>query len=209
MTLLDNKKIITAYVLLFIISAAGGFFWGSRFDLSPFRKQVSVLSHPAGFFNPKVINETLVIKEKEYLCGDLETIWEGKAPDDLLGADKNKLAEKFPLSEGWVVYFVDPAYLTITVKTDQFCPIHRNLRHLGIYHDMVAVYEGPLGYNQKILRVENMPVEALNPDLRIKLEQAMDFRKLASSAGESLKDELEFDSDEAVNAVLENLDEHS
>lgn len=206
---MQNKKIIALALLLFIFSAAGGFVWGNRLVVLPLRKPASVSNSPVNFLNPKVTDETFVIKEKEYLCGDLEKTWEGAAPEDLIGTDKRTLAERFPSSEGWAVYFTDPRYLTITSKIDEFCPIHRTYRHLGIYHNMVAVFEGPIGYNEKVLRVENIPVDTLNPDFRIKLEQAMDYKKLAHRAGENLRDELEFNSDEALNAALENLDEHS
>ena len=93
-------------------------------------------------------------------------------------------------------------------ETEEFCPVHRKFRHIGIYHGLVAVYEGPLGYNDKILCVENIMVESLHPDYRIKLEQAMDLPKQSDITAEGLRAELEFASDETLHAVLENMDEH-
>lgn len=208
--ILDRNKILVAVIVLFFtFSVAAGFLWGSRFVSPPERKPAATLRSPADFFNPKVSSETILLKEKEYLCGDLEKISEEIAPQDFQGMDRKALVERFPATEGWAVNFTDPRFLTVTTKVDEFCPIHRNYRHLGLYHGRVAVYEGPLGFNGKVVRVENIPLESLNPEFKVKLEQAMDFDKQARTAAEKLREELEFASDEALNAVLENLDEHS
>lgn len=204
-----NKILIAAIILFFTFSVAAGFLWGSRFMNPPERKPAAVFRSPADYFNPKVSSETILIKDKEYLCGDLEKISEETTSEDLQGMDRKTLVERFPVAEGWTVNFTDPRFLTLTAKTDEFCPIHRTYRHLGLYHGLVAVYEGPLGFNGKVVRVENIPLESLNPEFRVKLEQAMDFQKQARSAVEKLREELEFGTDEALNAALENLDEHS
>ncbi|MDD4767852.1 MAG: hypothetical protein PHF87_09815 [Desulfotomaculaceae bacterium] len=159
-------------------------------------------------FKSRITMETKVYKEKEYLCGDLEKISEEYASGELLHMDKKALLEKFPAAEGWTVVFANPGLLSLTLKAEEFCPVHRKFRHIGIYHGLVAVYEGPLGYNDKVLRVENIMVESLNPDYRIKLEQAMDLQKQSDIAAEMLRAELEFSSDETLNAALENMDEH-
>jgi hypothetical protein len=73
----------------------------------------------------------------------------------------------------------------------------------------LAIYEGPLGYNEKIIRVESITVEELPNELQIKLQQAMNFKKQAGTAAEKLQNELEFKTEDALNAALENIDEHS
>ncbi|MFA4884991.1 MAG: hypothetical protein WC601_04320 [Desulfotomaculaceae bacterium] len=205
-----KTNIITCFaVLVFITSIAAGYFWGSRLIISPQSKPANVYRSAPNFFNPRVSLETILIKDKEYLCGDLEKISEEIAPEELLHLDRKALAERFPASEGWVVNFSNPGFLTLTMKSDEFCPLHRNCRHIGLYQGLVAVYEGPLGFNGKLLRSENIPVESLNPDFRIMLEQAMDVNKLSHTTAESLRQELEFNTDESLNAALDNLDEHS
>lgn len=205
-----NTKILTIFaVLVFALSIAAGFFWGSRLINPPQSKPAEVFRSAPNFFNPKVTPETILTKDKEYLCGDLEKISEENAPVDLLNLDRKALMEKFPASEGWTVSFSSPGFLALTLKTDEFCPLHRKYRHIGLYHGLVAVYEGPVGFNEKVLRVENIPLESLTPDFRIKLEQVMDYDKQSRSAAEKLREELEFSNDEAVNAVLDNLDENS
>lgn len=204
-----RNKILTALIfVIFAFSVAAGFLWGSRFMNLPERKPTAVLT-PVDFINPKVSSETIMMKYKEYLCGDMEKISEETAPAELRGLDRKKIIEKFPGDQGYVVSFTEPKYLTLTSKSDEFCPIHRTYRHLGLYNGLVAVYEGPLGVDKKVLRAENIPMETLDPDLRIKLEQVMDFHKQARSAAEQLRGEFEFTSEEALNAALENLDEHS
>ena len=209
MFLNKNKILIALAFLLLTFFVAMGFLWGSWFMNPPERKSAAVFRSPVGFLNPHVTSETILTKDKEYLCSDLEKISEEVVPDDLRGLNKKDLTEKFPAAEGWVVNFTDPKFLTLTIKPDEFCPIHRAYRHLGIYHGLLAVYEGPLGFNGKVLRVESIPLESLNTDFRIRLEQAMDFDKQARTTAENLREELEFTSDEALNSALENFDEHS
>ncbi len=205
------KKNIYKYlaVVVFIVSVSAGFLWGTGFTSPPDPKPEAVFRSPSSYFKPKVTADTLLIRDKEYLCGDLEKISEEKAPDELLGMEIKDLKEKFPAEEGWSVHFTQTGFLTLTAKVDEFCPIHNKYRHLGLYNEMVAVYEGPLGYNGKILRVENIPLESLDPDFRIKLEQAMEFNKQVRAVAEELRNVLEYDNDDSLNAALENLDEHS
>lgn len=207
MTFYRNNLFTGALVLLLLISIGAGFLWGSCM-YQPDSRPAGIILPGWNLFKSRVTPETVVYKEKEYLCGDLEKISEEYAPGELLNLDKKALTEKFPAAEGWAVSFTDPGLLTLTLKTDEFCPIHRKFRHIGLYHGLVAVYEGPLGYNDKVLRVENILAESLDPGFRIKLEQSMDFENQSHSAAEKLREELEFSSDETLNAVLENMDEH-
>ncbi len=207
MTFYKNNLFTGALVLLLVLSIGAGFFWGS-YMYQPESRPAGLILPGWNLFKPRVTPETVLYKEKEYLCGDLEKISEEYAPGELLNLDKKALMEKFPASEGWAVNFTDPGLLTLTLKTDEFCPTHRKFRHIGLYHGLVAVYEGPLGYNDKVLRVENIIAESLDPGFRIKLEQSMDLENQSHSAAEKLREELEFSSDETLNAALENMDEH-
>ncbi len=210
MFLKRNKTILVGIVLLLVVLfGAAGFYWGSGLISLPGHKPTVVFRSAAGFSNPIVSSEAVLIRKREYLCGDLEKVSEDKVPGELVGMDRKALVDKFPVAEGWTVTFTNPEFIVLTVKTDEFCPFHCQYRHLGLYHGLLAVYEGPLGYNGKVLRVEKIPLELLNPDFRIKLEQAMDFGNQAYPIADKLREELEFDSDEALNAALENLDEHS
>jgi hypothetical protein len=203
-----KNKIITGVVLLILLFSIGaGFFWG-RYMNQPDSRPVELILPGRDLFRARVTPETILYKEKEYLCGDLELISEEPVPGELLNLDKKALMEKFPASEGWTVNFANPGLLSLTLKTDEFCPVHRKFRHIGLYHGLIAVYEGPLGHNEKILRVENIMVESLEPEFRIKLEQSMDLENQSHFAAETLREELEFSTDETLNAALDNMDEH-
>jgi len=207
--LTGKDRLITVFIiLLFVCTAAAGFLYSSGLLNPPERKPAAVFRPPGDYFNPRVSAETMVIKYREYICGDLEKVSEEMAPGELQCLDKKALAGRFPAAEGWTVNFNGPGVLTITGKSDEFCTVHRSYRHLGVYHGLVAIYEGPLGFNDQVLRVESIPLESLDAEFKIKLEQAMDFDKMALPSAERLREELEFSSDEALNAALENLDEN-
>lgn len=203
-----KNKILTGVVLLILfLSIGAGFLWG-RYINQPDSRPVELVLPGRDLFKSRVTPETTLYRGKEYLCGDLEKISEEYATGELLNLDKKALMEKFPASEGWTVNFTNPGLLSLTLKTDEFCTTHRKLRHIGLYHGLVAVYEGPLGHNEKVLRVENIMVESLEPDFRIKLEQSMDLENQSHFVAGKLREELEFSSDEALNAALDNIDEH-
>lgn len=205
--LVKNKVIVALAILLAGFLAAAGFLWGAGFLVPPVRKPAAVAR--SEMFNHRVTEDTIIFKDIEYLCGDIEKISEEKAPGELWGLDKNALYEKFPALDGWSVNFTDPKFLTLTVKPDEFCPVHRSYRHFGLYQEMLAVFEGPLGFDGRLLRVESIPLDALDPGFRLKLEQAGDINRLDYQTAEKLREDLEFATEEALNAALDNLDEHS
>ncbi|MDQ0287287.1 hypothetical protein J2Z49_002408 [Desulfofundulus luciae] len=154
-----------------------------------------------------VKSDTFVQEEKEYLCGDIHIVFLGRAPRELLGLDRVDLARRYPPAEGWSME-EQGRMLILRQRVKDFCPEHKNYRHLGVHEGYLAVYEGPLGYDEKLLRVEkNMPVAELHPDLQLKLHKAGDFNRQDPETQAILRAELEFPSEQAVNAMLENLDE--
>jgi hypothetical protein len=161
----------------------------------------------AGGSNPGL--PTLFVSQKQFLCGDLEEVFMGVLPQELNGFSREELAARYPAGDGWQLSF-EPRVLRVTRKVEDFCPAHAAYRHLGDYHGMLAVYQGPLGCNSKLLRVEtDLPLARFSPEMQIKLQQAMEFSALAGDARERLRSELEFAGEDALNAALENLDEHS
>lgn len=150
------------------------------------------------------------VSQKQFLCGDLEEVDRGVLPRELNGLSMDELAARYPADDGWQLSLDPLRGLRMTRKIDEFCPAHAAYRHLGVYHGMLAVYQGPLGCNSKLLRVEtDLPLERFNPAMQLKLQQAMEFSALAGDAGEKLRGELEFAGEDTLNAALENLDEQS
>ena len=60
------------------------------------------------------------------------------------------------------------------------------------YHGRVAIYQGPDPDNDKLLRVTNLPVDALPKEVQDKIRTGS----------------YEFTSEEALNDALENFDEY-
>ena len=120
--------------------------------------------------------------------------------------NRNALIERFPASEGWIVSFNDPRFLTLTVKCGELCQVHRNYRHLGLYQGKVAVYEGPIEFHEKIIRVENINLESLEPGLQTKLEQ-VNVGKTNSFKWGQTQGRGGVAPTNLFNAALENLDE--
>ena len=209
MYLTKDQKVTVLFIILFVVSAVAGFVWGSYFTNPPERKPLAVFGSPANSTDPVVAGDTVLFREKLYHCGDTEMISGETVPGNMVGLDRNALIERFPASEGWIVSFNDPRFLTLTVKCGELCQVHRNYRHLGLYQGKVAVYEGPIEFHEKIIRVENINLESLEPGLQTKLEQVMSLDKQTPLTVEKLREEVEFASDELLNAALENLDESS
>ncbi len=156
----------------------------------------------------KIYTNTVVREEYEYLCQDVHIVYLGRAPQELIGLEQEALAQKYPAEEGWTIERVQDV-LVFRKRCREFCPEHKNYRHLGISEGCLAVFEGPLGYNQKLLRTEKeIPIESLPVEYQVKLEQAMSFDQQLPEIQAQLRKELEFIGDSALSAGLENLDEY-
>ncbi len=142
-----------------------------------------------------------------YPCGKIETVYAGPVLKELEGMDIEAVKEYYGAVEGLEVSYDPEAGLLIMQQTDELCSEHRAYRHLGISEGYVAVYEGPLGRDERVVQVEQIRVESLSPDYRRKLEQAMDFEAQSPEIQVELRRELEFENDDALHAALENLDE--
>ncbi|MFZ5596171.1 MAG: hypothetical protein ACOY31_04070 [Bacillota bacterium] len=147
-------------------------------------------------------------KENCYLCGDVELIFQGVAPGNMLGKDLKGLQEDYPESDGWTVELKDPKLVVLRKTINDFCGRHSLYRHLGVKNGRLAVYQGPLGFDQKLLRVEeNIIVRELPQALRQNLEKAANFNNLPPGERAALINDLEFVDQNVLNSTLENLDE--
>ena len=201
-----RQKILWGGAVLFIAIAVatGVYFTLSTFAHPSFKPILPVFNRDESF---KVQSNTSVRQEIKYLCQDVQITYWGPPPKEILGLDLDTLKKKYPVNKSWEVE-VTGNLLVLRQKKNEFCPEHQNYRHLGLRKDKLAVYEGPLGYNHKLLRVEDkIPVNTLPLDYQLKLNQAMDFNRQPSEIQGSLQKELEFSSDLALQSALENLDE--
>lgn len=156
-----------------------------------------------------VTEDTVVYKQNIYLCGTVENNYNGFETTALIGMSHGELLKMFAIEDGWQVQFPSSAELILAKRVNEFCPIHRNYRHLGIYQDTLAVFQGPLGINTKLEQViKSRPLTELPQSLQLKLHQAMIFYSMTAEVQAQLKQELEFSNEEKMNAVLENIDEY-
>ncbi|MFZ5643135.1 MAG: hypothetical protein ACOY46_06065 [Bacillota bacterium] len=150
-----------------------------------------------------------VLREENcYICGDVELVFQGPASGDIVGKSAKDLRGKYSEKEGWSVGLDSDRLVVLRRSIDGFCGEHSNYRHLGIHRDRLAVYQGPLGYDQRLLRVEeNKKLDQLPPSLREKMKKARDYNTLSPEERDVLRAHLEFTDERLLNSALENLDE--
>lgn len=155
---------------------------------------------------PIVSSDTRITKEIRYDCGDWVTTTIPTV-SDFVGLDYQGVAKRFSVEEGWAIDDTVSNVLTVYRQEPNICPYHRDFRHLGIADGYLAVYEGPLGYNYKVLQRENITVSSLPPEMLQLLQAAMDYRNQAVDIQGGLKQGMEFETEEKLNTMLENFDE--
>lgn len=146
-----------------------------------------------------------VLEENVYICGNVEEV--SRTPLRTLNIKTEKeLKEKYPSPEFAIT--IKQEEIVVQRRVLEFCSYHKNFRHLGIHQGKLAIFQGPLGYDQKLLRVEdNIPIVSLSATFQVKLQQAMDFLHMTPETQAKLRYELEFSNEDRLNAMLENLDE--
>ncbi len=156
---------------------------------------------------PTVNAETVIYKEIRYLCEDKVNT---KIPttSDLIGLDFASLAKKFPPDEGWSIDDTVKNRLVLVRVANRVCPYHQDFRHFGISDGFLAVYEGPLGFNQKVLQREEIQVSGLLPEMQADLGMAMEYNSQAPDTQGRLKSLYEFETEARLNEALENFDEY-
>ncbi|WP_031516088.1 hypothetical protein [Desulfofalx alkaliphila] len=155
-----------------------------------------------------VVSDDTVLRIKNiYTCNDEEDLGEEAAVTGLKGMTYEDLQQIFSPEDGWQVTFDSPNELVLGRMIGELCARHQQYRHLGVYQEKLAVFQGPLGVDAVMLQVLQRPVKDLPPAMREQLEQAKNFTDLPLQTKELLKKELEFENEKKLNAVLENLDE--
>ncbi|MFZ5646824.1 MAG: hypothetical protein ACOY30_04290 [Bacillota bacterium] len=194
--------------MIITIAVAAAVFLGAVFIAGP---AVWPLLPVFGDVGGKVVAPGAVLKkENSYLCGDVELVFQGQAPGSILGKNLRDLRGKYPESEGWSVDLDNEKLVVLRKKMEGFCSQHSHYRHLGVHNGRLAVYQGPLGFDQKLLRVEeNKKINLLPQSMREKLQKAGEFDRLPPEEKSALRGELEFIDEVSLNSALENLDELS
>lgn len=169
----------------------------------PMYKSLSI----AGETKPTIKANTIIRKEIRYMCNDKVST---KIPttSDIIGLDFSKLVEKYPPEEGWRVDDSVKNNLILVHDENRVCPYHQDFRHLGIGEGYMVVYEGPLGYNQKVLQRDDIKLISLPPEMQVELNLATDYNNQSADIQGRLKLAYEFETEAQINSVLENFDEY-
>ncbi len=191
-----------ALIFIFCFTAVYGIYGKGR----PMYKPRDVARRTAEIVKPVIKTDTVILEEIRYLCGDRVST---RIPttSDLVGLDFASLAKKYPPDVGWSINDTVKNTLVLARVEKQVCPYHRDFRHLGISDGFLAVYEGPLGFNQKILTREDINVNSLPAETQTDLAMAMNYNNQTSDIQGRLKAAYEFETEAQLNSALENFDE--
>lgn len=190
--------LLTIAVALIVYMGVGLVTSPIAMPLLPVSSKVAVISSGA-----------ILREENHYICGDTELVYQAPASTDFVGKGLKEIYSKYPQAQGWNVEIKNDHMVIISKNVDSFCGQHSLYRHLGIYKDRLAIYQGPLGFDQRILRVEeNKNIDTLPGPLREKLFKSKNYKQLPPEEKNSLRSELEFSNEITLNSFLENLDEN-
>jgi len=199
-----NHLIYLSVVTVFLLSFAA--FYGIYGDQRPLFKPETFVQGAAKGVKPTIRPDTVIRKEIRYLCGDRVST---RIPttSDLVGLDFASLVSKYPPEAGWSIDDTVKNTLVLARMEQRVCPYHQDFRHLGIHDGFLAVYEGPLGHDYKVLQREDINVSSLPPEIQEDLKMAMDYNNQIPDTQGRLKLLYEFETDAQLNSVLENFDE--
>lgn len=139
-----------------------------------------------------VTGDTPIIMERAYAkCRHIVTSGY-EHPEQLLGKTLAQIQQEFPSKRGYLVWFSEDGSLVIHQRLEDWCPEDQGRVHLGLFKGNVAVFKGPGGIDEELLRITGISGATLPERLRKDLEAGL----------------LEYDGEEEANFVLENLDEY-
>ncbi|PKM80960.1 MAG: hypothetical protein CVU89_11485 [Firmicutes bacterium HGW-Firmicutes-14] len=155
---------------------------------------------------PTIREDTVIFEEIRYICGD-KVKTRIPTTSDLIGLGFSELVGKYPPEAGWSIDDGVENTLVLARLEERVCMYHQDFRHLGISDGFLAVYEGPMGFNQKVLQRDNVNISNLPPEMQEELNMVMDYDNQAPDTQAKLKYSFEFETEAQLNQVLENFDE--
>lgn len=139
-----------------------------------------------------VTSDTPIILEQAYTrCRHIVTSGY-EEQDKLIGKSLAEIQQDFQYRDGYLVWFSEDGALVIHQRVEDWCPEDQGRVHLGLFKGNVAVFKGPAGIDEDLLRITGIRGETLPERLRKDLEAGV----------------LEYNGEEEANFVLENLDEY-
>ena len=140
----------------------------------------------------RVTPDTVVISETAYgRCHHIVT--SGYAGQEtLVNMTLDEVREVFSSRDGYLAWFDEDAALIIHQRLETWCPVDENKYHLGLFKEQVAVFKGPAGIDDELVRVTGIKAETLPAHILEDLKAGV----------------MEYEGEDQANTVLENLDEY-
>lgn len=187
---LPGEVIILRKRWVWLVLAIAGLTMGIYYNLGTDSRQVA--RKPVTYtVESKVIDNANIVMEKEYMrCGHtIISDWDNK--EDLAGKTLDEVKSLYSPREGFRVSLKNNV-LTIHATVDDWCPRDKQRCRLKEYQGMLAVYQGPDLDNDFLLRVTSIKINSLPEAVQSSVRQH----------------KYEFETPEALNDALENLDEY-
>jgi hypothetical protein len=188
---MNNRRMGLLIIVMLVVSFGVGYALSNTYQYFSLKniqqKPVANVKEESDLIN----EDTQIVFEKEYTrCGHLE-ISEFNNKNDLIGKTVKELKEQYTAENGFKITLYKEA-LIIHETIDDWCSRDKEKCRLKDFKGMVAIYMGPDGKNDHLLRVTNIKMNSLPQDTKKMI----------------LEGKYEFDNQQALNDALENLDEY-
>ena len=139
----------------------------------------------------KIDSGTPIVLEKDYTRSHKLVISNFEYKEDIVGTSLDEIRTKYTAANGFNITFKDGSLL-IHQTIEDWSPEDKAKCRLKVYREMVAIYRGPDGQNDSLLRVTAIRFSTLPANIQDAIQQG----------------KYEFANDAGVNDALENLDEY-
>lgn len=170
--------------------ALAGLSLGIYYAASGFDKP-GIQRKPASYaVQSQVVSSTRIVLKTEYIrCGHV--IISDYDKKELKGKTLDEIKALYTEQEGFKVTLANNI-LTIYSRVDDWCQRDKERCRLKEYQGMLAVYQGPDPDHDFLLRVTSIRMDSLPPAVQRSVRE----------------NKYEFETEEALNDALENLDEY-
>ncbi|NLB18714.1 MAG: hypothetical protein GX825_08320 [Syntrophomonadaceae bacterium] len=136
--------------------------------------------------------DTAIISETAYgRCHHIVTSGY-EEQEKLVNKTLDEVREVFPNQDGYLVWFDEDGTLVIHQRLETWCPFDESKYHLGVFKEHVAIFRGPAGIEDEVVRVTGIKAETLPAHIMEDLKAGI----------------MEYEGEDQANLVLENLDEY-
>lgn len=193
MLLKKNKYCITFFIIGGLISFALTYWLidyshNKQVSKKPLINAKDNLSQVIGAVNKEtIIREEIYYKKCKHLI-----IREIMNDGYFQGLTLENLQDYYPKNQGWNIYRTDDNEFIFSRNIDDICPDDKQFRHIGVTGEFVAVFEGPIGVEGRMIDQLDIKVSQLPEEWQEKV----------------MKGELDFSSEKELLEALDSIDEY-